>query len=121
MEKNPCENCSKCCEYVCLEIDEPTLKKKADVDEIKWYLLHKNVWVFIDHDDSWNIQFNSPCEKLDKDGNCSYYEKRPTICRKHGVENCEKYGEGDSFKVLFKTIEEFESWFEKGCEIPKDE
>ena len=111
MEKtNPCFGCDQCCRYVALEIDEP--EDKEDFDQIKWFLVHKDVWIFIDHDDSWNIQFNTPCEKLD-DKKCSIYEKRPTICRKHSVENCEKYGEGDSFKFLWKNLEEFEEWLKK--------
>ena len=111
-DKNPCDGCSQCCEYIALEIDEPDLKKKKDVGEIKWYLLHKDVWVFIDNDDTWNIQFNTKCEKLDDKGMCGDYENRPYICRQHSPENCERYGDGDSFKFLFKTKEEFEQWLE---------
>lgn len=118
-EKNPCEGCSKCCEYVALEIDEP--EDKEDFEHIRWYLLHKDVWVFIDHDGSWNIQFNTPCLKLREDHLCNYYESRPQICREYSTKNCDKYGEGDSFKLLFKTIEEFDEWFAKGKIIPKDD
>jgi len=115
--KNPCEGCTKCCEYICIEIDKP--ENKEDYDEIKWYLLHRDVWVFIDNDNSWNIQFNTKCMKL-QDGKCGYYEQRPHICRAHSADECEKYGEGDSFKVLFKSLEEFEKWVEDGSIIPKD-
>ncbi len=117
MKKNPCEGCSKCCEYVCLEIDAP--EDKADYDDIRWYLLHKNVRVFIDHDDSWNLEFLTPCEKLDKDGNCSEYDIRPEICRKHSFEDCEKYGEDEPYKILFEHIEEFNKWVDNGCKIPE--
>lgn len=115
-EKNPCEGCTKCCEYVALEIDAP--EDAGDYDFIRWYLLHNDVWVFIDHDDSWNIQFNTPCEMI-KGSKCSYYERRPKICRKYSSENCDKYGDGDSFKILFKTIEDFEKWMAEGKVIPK--
>jgi Fe-S-cluster containining protein len=109
--ENPCEGCTKCCNYVALEIDEP--ETKEDFDEIRWFLLHKDIWVFIDHDDSWNLQFNTMCEKMGKDGWCNYYEKRPHICRQHSPDNCEKFGEGDSFKVMWKSIEEFNDWMGK--------
>ena len=68
-KRNPCYGCDKCCRYVALEIDTP--EDREDIDQIRWFLVHKNVWIFIDHDDSWNIQFNTPCENLDEEGNCS--------------------------------------------------
>jgi Fe-S-cluster containining protein len=105
--ENLCSGCDHCCNYVALEIDKP--ENEEELDQIRWFLLHKNVWVFIDHDDSWNLQFNTPCEKLDKK-KCSFYEKRPQICRDYSTENCEKYGDGDSFKFLWKTLEDFEGW-----------
>jgi uncharacterized protein len=108
---NPCHGCTKCCEYVALEIDKPEDKK--DFDQIRWFLTHKNVWIFIDHDDSWNIQFNTLCEKLDENKWCGIYEKRPHICGAHSSENCDQYGSGDSFKTLWKNIEEFEGWMEE--------
>lgn len=107
---NPCEGCSLCCRYVALEIDKPTTK--SDMDQIRWYLIHKNVWVFVDNDNTWNIQFNTPCEKLDKHL-CSIYETRPQICRDYSTENCERYGEGDPFKLLFKTEEDLLKWLKE--------
>ena len=90
-----------------MEIDRPEDKK--DVEQIRWFLLHKNVWIFIDNDKSWNIQFNTPCEKLD--GNlCSIYETRPQICRDYSTDACEKYGDGDSFTILWKHEEDFAEW-----------
>ena len=107
IKQNPCAGCSLCCRYIAMEIDRP--EEKKDVEQIRWFLLHKNVWIFIDHDSSWNIQFNTPCEKLD--GHlCSIYETRPQICRDYSVDSCEKYGDGDSFKVLWKHEEEFTEW-----------
>ncbi|MGC9309499.1 MAG: YkgJ family cysteine cluster protein [Candidatus Nanoarchaeia archaeon] len=117
-KENPCDGCSKCCEYVALEIDEPDLDKKEDIDEIRWYLLHKDVEVFVDNDDSWNIQFNTPCEKLTEEGLCSDYENRPTICRKHSPKNCEKYDEASSYKLLWKNQEDFNQWIKDGMKIP---
>lgn len=118
MKKNPCHNCSLCCRYVALEIDTPEDKK--EYDQIRWFLLHKDVWIFIDNDNSWNIQFNTPCEKLD--GHlCSIHPKklgtkkdlRPQICGDYESESCEKWGEGKSYKTLWKHEEEFVKWMKK--------
>jgi Fe-S-cluster containining protein len=104
---NPCNGCSLCCRYVAMEIDKPENQK--DFDQIKWFLVHKDVWIFIDHDNSWNIQFNTPCEKLEENL-CGIYETRPRICQDYSSENCEKYGEGNSFKLLWKNMAEFEEY-----------
>ena len=117
-ESNPCSGCSLCCRYVALEIDKPEDEK--DIDQIKWFLIHKNVWVFIDHDDSWNVQFNTPCENLD--GHlCSIHpkylnipqDKRPLICQEYSTDSCERYGDGNSYKLLWKNRAEFEEWLLK--------
>lgn len=133
MEKSPCDGCDLCCRHIAVEIDEPENKK--EFDQIRWFLLHKDVWVFIDNDDSWNLQVNNKCERLmprsqvavDRkqqeetvDCVCGFYEERPQICRDYSSDNCERNGEGDSFKVLWKSLEEFEEWVEGGKIIPED-
>ena len=40
-----CKGCTKCCEYIAMELDTPETLK--DFENIKWYLLHNNVRVFI--------------------------------------------------------------------------
>ena len=52
---------------------------------------------------------NNKCEKL-VDGKCSYYEKRPAICRDYSAGSCERNGDGESFKIMWKSLEEFEEW-----------
>lgn len=101
-DPNPCSGCSNCCEYVVLEIDKPTTLK--DFDQLFWYLLHQDVWVYLDHEGSWNVQFNTPCKKLD-DRRCGIYTRRPYVCRGYQVDNCSRYGEGEAEKVLL-TCEE---------------
>ena len=117
MKKNPCDGCDLCCRHIAVEIDEPESEK--EFGQIRWFLLHEDVWVFIDNDNSWNLQVNRPCVKL-KDNMCSYYEKRPQICRDYSAENCERNGDGDSFKLMWKNLEEFEEWVESGKIIPED-
>ncbi len=107
----PCNECGgKCCEYVAIEIDKPT--SKSDYDNVRWYLVHRNVNIFIDHDSKWFIEFRTPCEKQQFDKRCSIYEIRPKICRDHGnVEGeCEFYD--NPYKKYFKTAEEFQLYLE---------
>jgi uncharacterized protein len=115
--ENPCDGCDLCCRHVALEIDKPETKK--EFDQIRWFLVHSGVWIFIDNDDSWNIQFNTACEKLE-DGLCSIYEKRPQICLEYSPDNCERNGNGDSFKIMWKSVEEFDEWVLSGKIVPKD-
>lgn len=117
-EENLCGNCTKCCEYVAVEIDEPETEK--DFDEVRWFLLHKNVRVFVDNDDDWYIEFLTPCEKLSEKG-CLIYEKRPEICREHSMENCEMLGEGSPYKLLFECLEDLEKWISDGKKIPEND
>ena len=109
-EKNLCDGCDLCCRHIAVEIDKPENNK--EFDQIRWFLLHQDVWVFIDNDDSWNLQINTPCVKL-KAGMCEIYNKRPQICRDYSAENCERNGNGKSFKVMWKNLEEFEEWMRK--------
>jgi len=116
-KKNPCDGCDLCCRHIAVEIDTPENKK--EFDQIRWFLLHEDVWVFVDNDDSWNLQVNNKCEKLDNKM-CSYYEKRPAICRDYSAGSCERNGSGESFKVMWKNVEEFEKWVDEGKVIPGD-
>lgn len=103
-----CSGCTACCEYISLEIDAPTTMK--DVDNITWYLIHKNVWVWVDEEDKWYVQFNTPCEKLDASGRCGWYAHRPKICQDYKQSECPRYSAGAAEKFLFKNEGEFMDW-----------
>jgi len=108
----PCIECkAKCCRYVGVEIGRPTCKR--DYDIIRWYLLHKNVTVHIDHDNDWFVEFQTVCEELQPDSGCRRYDKRPQICREHGwpVGSCEFFS--NPHQHLFSTISEFESYLDE--------
>jgi len=84
----PCDECGgSCCRYVAIEIDKPTAK--GDYDHIRWYLVHRDVNVFIDHDKKWFIEFRTTCEHQGSDNRCQIYDTRPRICRGHGNEDGE--------------------------------
>lgn len=103
-----CSGCTQCCEYISLEIDPPTTLK--DVDHIVWYLIHRNVWVWVDEDNKWYVQFNTPCEKLQPDGRCGWYPERPKICQDYQQSECPRYVPAAAEKFLFKQADDFLNW-----------
>ncbi|MBD3313738.1 hypothetical protein GF345_04815 [Candidatus Woesearchaeota archaeon] len=105
-----CKNCGNCCNHVAMEIDEPTCKK--DYQEILWFLLHKDVKVFVDHDDEWYLEFYAPCEWR-QDSKCINHERRPSICRNYSSEECVMNGEGDAEKLTFNTYDDFLAYLKK--------
>lgn len=105
---NLCSGCTECCEYISLEIDRPTTLK--DVDNVIWYLIHKNVWVWVDEGNKWYLQFNTPCEKLDAAGRCGWYAHRPKLCQDYKQSECPRYTSGAAEKFLFKNESEFVNW-----------
>lgn len=110
-----CEDCTaQCCRYVATQIDEPTSKR--DYDHIRWYLLHKDVYVFIDHDEEWYLEFETNCTALLKDNRCGNYDERPRICMKHGESKkgmCEFVADEEPHVVRFSTAAEFESYLDE--------
>ncbi|MAG10878.1 zinc/iron-chelating domain-containing protein [Candidatus Pacearchaeota archaeon] len=107
--KRDCGNCDgKCCRYVALEIDKPT--DLEDFENIKWYVCHENVNVFVDIDGKWFIEFLTPCEFLGRNNECNIYDKRPKICREYSQEDClfhnDDYGEKYTFKIV-KDVEDY--------------
>jgi Fe-S-cluster containining protein len=110
-----CRECeSACCNHIALEIDTPT--SRADYDHLRWFLFHKGVKVFIDHDRSWNLEVGTPCAALGKDGRCRSYATRPTLCRDFPGrdEECmfEDPGKLDCKKV-FTSVRQFERWMRR--------
>lgn len=100
-----CMHCTAlCCRYVAVPIDEPTSKK--DFDEIRWFLIHENITVFVE-DDEWYICFHTPCKHLRKDHMCGIYETRPQVCRKYTTVGCDYHsGPQYGFDHLFTCEDE---------------
>ena len=112
MDSNTCEKCEgKCCKYVILEIDTPETKK--DFEDVKWFVCHKNVNVFVDDEDNWNLEFLTPCEFLGKKNKCGIYERRPKICRKYDTEECLFHNGNYKQKYTFEKIEDVEKYVEE--------
>ena len=108
----PCARCDAlCCRYLATEIDAPLTKR--EVDDIRWYLLHRGVSVFIDAEDRWFLSFGSVGRELAENGRCRDYARRPRLCRDHGRQDgsCEAYG--PLHRVRFDSPEDFEAWLDR--------
>lgn len=111
MENKTCENCDgKCCKYVVIEIDEP--ESLEDFEDIKWYVCHKNVNVYIDEEGQWHVEFITPCEFLGEKNKCMIYEKRPQICREYDHDECTFHNDYEE-QYSFKTLEDLEKYIEE--------
>ncbi len=109
-----CSSCDAyCCRHVAVSVDTP--KTKKEYDTIRWYLLHENIWVSIDHKGNWLLEMRTPCTKIDKDYRCAIYENRPRICVEYPFENelCERQTEELAYKYLFKNEKEFEAYLDE--------
>jgi len=106
-----CDGCEgNCCKYVAIEIDTP--KSRKDFEDIKWYVIHKNIQVYVEEDGTWNIEFLTPCEYLDGNNQCEIYETRPKICREYDYEECTFHNEYEE-KHTFRTLEDINNFIEK--------
>lgn len=83
-----CDKCTGlCCRYFALPIETP--EDKEDYDDIRWYLCHEDVTVFVE-DGDWYINVNNNCRHLsDKSYKCEHYDKRPRICRGYSTNDCD--------------------------------
>lgn len=92
MPGNLCEHCvGMCCRYLAVPIDTP--EDEEDFDDIRWYLLHEGVSVFVE-DGDWYLYLAADCRYLQPDFRCGIYANRPRICRQYTTENCD-YHSGD--------------------------
>lgn len=111
MSDKTCEKCNgKCCKYVAIEIDTP--ETKEDFENIRWYVAHKNIQVYVDEDDKWHIEFSTPCEFLGEDNICQIYDKRPEICREYNQDECLFHNEYEE-KHTFRNLEEIDKYIKK--------
>lgn len=111
------ENCSQCdaycCRHVAMQIDKP--RCKGDYDKIRWYLLHENIWVSIDLDGNWILEFRTPCRNIDCQNRCADYIHRPKLCRDYPgkSELCEKQTDQLCYVHLFTNASEFEKYLDE--------
>jgi len=109
-----CEKCgAECCRYIASEIGKPVSKR--DYDNIRWFLLHEGVHVFVDEDGDWYVEVEAKCIALADDKRCLIYGKRPKVCRSHGEGEivCEYHaGSEKPYRERFSAIEEFDEYLD---------
>ncbi|UCG16888.1 MAG: YkgJ family cysteine cluster protein [Phycisphaerales bacterium] len=99
-----CEHCTAaCCHYIALPIDRP--ESRRDFDDIRWYLMHKGITVFVE-DDDWYVQIPAKCGGLLPDNRCRVYETRPKICREYKAGDCDYAGGSYGYDELFQCEED---------------
>jgi len=106
-----CDQCSAlCCRYFALPLDNPTTVR--DYDNIRWYLCHENVVVFVEKR-QWYIGIMSRCKQLQPDNRCGIYQTRPRVCREYTTDTCDYHGGDYQFEHLFTSAEQLREYAEK--------
>ncbi|MBW2964818.1 YkgJ family cysteine cluster protein [Candidatus Woesearchaeota archaeon] len=104
-----CKACGgECCKSLAIEIPAP--KDVDDFQDLKWYLYHTGLTVYLDKDGEWNVEVHLKCKYLDKDGKCTIYGERPPVCRAFEVVGCNN---GDDRVVWLKTPEDVDAYVAK--------
>jgi len=99
-----CDRCAAlCCRYFALPIDNPDCRK--DFDNIRWYLVHENVVIFVEKK-QWYIGIMNRCKHLQADNRCGIYETRPQLCRSYSTENCDYHGGDYNYEHLFTSADD---------------
>lgn len=112
---SPCKQCSaKCCRYFALQIDTPTTRN--EFQNVRWYLAHNNVAIFID-DGMWFLEVFSECKYLTPDHRCKVYDNRPEVCRDHSSTNCEVDADTIDHEQHFLSMEDFDAYLK--CRFKK--
>jgi len=104
-----CARCrGLCCRYVALPIETP--ETREDFDDIRWYLCHEDITVFVE-DGDWYINIKNKCRHLaEKDHRCRIYEKRPRICRGYRHSDCD-FVEGQyDYELHFTSDRQMEEY-----------
>jgi Fe-S-cluster containining protein len=104
-----CRQCdSRCCRYFCIPIPKPDLFE--EFENIRWYLAHRGVSVFIDLDGEWWVRMDSRCGLLDRRGQCKDYANRSMVCRTFSPDGCEVTQGGHACEELFRTPKQLDAY-----------
>ena len=107
--KSQCDKCSGlCCRYFALPLETP--ETREDFDDIRWYLCHEDITVFVE-DGDWYLNVKNKCRHLsDGSHRCLIYAKRPGICRKYKHADCD-FVEGEyDYELHFTSDREMEEY-----------
>lgn len=101
-----CDECGgDCCKRIAIQIEKP--KTRDDIEDLKWYLYHDRLAVYIDNEGDWLVQVPVKCKHL-INGKCSIYSGRPPVCRKAKVSECQRNVK-ETVKV-FRTPEDVDTY-----------
>ena len=108
-KKVDCAKCTGlCCRYFALPIETP--EDKEDYDDIRWYLCHKDVTIFVE-DGDWYLNIKNKCKYLSpKDYKCKIYNKRPRICRGYTVKDCDMTEGEYDYEMHFTDDKQMEEY-----------
>lgn len=117
MVVNICKKCAGlCCRYLALPIETP--ESKDDHDDVRWYLAHEGISIFVEKGD-WYIQIANRCKHLTRDNLCEIYESRPRICRGYEDDNCDYHSGDYGYELHFGSLEEFDEYLAKNGKTKK--
>jgi Fe-S-cluster containining protein len=87
-------------------METPTERK--DFENIRWFMLHGHVTVFVDSG-TWFLCVHNKCDHLRPDNLCGIYETRPQICRDYTTDKCE-YDNDGVYDQLFETPDQIQEY-----------
>jgi Fe-S-cluster containining protein len=99
-----------CCKYITVQMDTP--EEDIEFEELKWFLCHENISVYIDNEGDWCVEVKTTCKFQDPKTNlCKIYGKRPQVCADHQPDECEGNEEHDAhYQRVFHTMEEIDEY-----------
>jgi Fe-S-cluster containining protein len=103
-----CHKCTGlCCRYFALPIETP--EDWGDYDDIRWYLSHNDVSVFVEKGD-WYLNIKNNCRYLSPQHRCDNYQMRPKICRKYKTDDCDLSGDEYDHSLSFADDRQMEEY-----------
>ena len=104
-----CDKCTGlCCRYFALPIETP--EDWDDYDDIRWYLCHEDMSVFVE-DGDWYVNIKNKCKNLsEKNYQCEIYDTRPKICRGYKMDDCDFTGCEYDYELHFTSAHQMEEY-----------
>ena len=108
-KKDLCAKCAGlCCRYFALPLEDP--EDWDDYDDMRWYLMHEDITVFVE-DDDWYINIRNKCKYYcEKTNKCVIYTKRPRICRRYSTKDCDLTTGEYAYELHFKNDHQMEEY-----------
>lgn len=99
-----CLKCGKCCK----EIRSLGMKNEKDLKLMQFFLPHYRRFFILRTEINGELVLS--CKYLDKNGLCSVYNKRPSVCKNYPSKNINFNGEmidGCGFTVIKKEFKDY--------------